>query len=636
MEGDSLEELKKSLYRRGEQAPAERPEFKKSTEKSTDVFHDIPPSDWQSRVREEYIKKRKPSKYMKKIVLIAIIFLALGLGTLAYFWYGGANIVSARNIDIEISEPIFTDGGKVNPINIAVTNRNETSLELADLIVEFPEGTFAEGGKKLSRERYALGQVKPNETVNKPLNIIFYGKEDEDKEMRVTLEYRLADSNAIFAKDVKAVTKISKSPLGILITLPEEVNAGQDVNLNIEIVSNSDSQIGNLALRVEYPSGFQFLDATPAASDANNTWAIGDLPSLGKRVIRIHGLVQGQDLEEKGFRAEVGVLNEKNALEAYAVAAEGLHIRKPFLNLTLRLNDDDKDKIIIPAGGDVMGEVEWINNLTTQIRDATLEVKLQGAALSEASISVADGSYRATDKTLVWNASSLPDLSSVEPGGGGKARFSFKVLSNLPIVKSADKNFIIRVNAQIAGQNDAEGGSGGEVKNSIERDIQIASKLQLVSQAGFSTGPFTNAGPIPPKANEETTYTITWSLGNNINDFSNVRVKASLPSYARWIGNISPNDSDISFNQNTGEIVWNINTLSAGGGILRPAKTVAYQIGFTPSASQVGSSPILVSEASLEAHDDFTDKAIADTRRALTTLLDQDPQFRSGDERVGP
>ena len=44
-------------------------------------------------------------------------------------------------------------------------------------------------------------------------------------------------------------------------------------------------------------------------------------------------------------------------------------------------------------------------------------------------------------------------------------------------------------------------------------------------------GTFTNTGPIPPKAEAETTYTVTWAVTNPLNNLTDVRVSAILPSY---------------------------------------------------------------------------------------------------------
>ena len=55
-----------------------------------------------------------------------------------------------------------------------------------------------------------------------------------------------------------------------------------------------------------------------------------------------------------------------------------------------------------------------------------------------------------------------------------------------------------------------------------------------------SIGPFENMGPIPPKADNETTYTIIFSLSSPFNDINSVEVTGSLPSYIAWKNLTSP------------------------------------------------------------------------------------------------
>ncbi len=637
MDDSALDEIKKGLYRRGsENKTPEREAFQihadraVTSEKVSDVL------DWQTKEESEPETAKDSSfegnkSIMKKIIWASLIFLFAGIVTAGYFvFFENGKSVSARNIDIETQYSAFTDGGALNEIVISVTNKNAVSLELADLILEYPTGVFSKEGKKLGRERSALGVIKSGETLNKKTEVIFYGNENEEKEVKITLEYRLSDSNAIFAKESSYSIKITRSPIGVSISIPKELNSGQTVEISTEIVSNSDSDLSNLLLRMEYPPGFQFISATPNPSQGRNEWSVGFLPVQEKRTIVIKGLVQGQDLEEKAFRAEVGVLGENNNLRPYGIVVESLEIKRPFLGLDILVNGIKSEKAFASVGDTVNVSVQYTNNLPVPIRNNFVEATLEGIGFEENSINVVSGSYRSSNKTIVWNASSLRDLEEIQPGEGGKISFSFRVPKNIAV---GNDSSAVNIKVSIKGLSVSDESQTNQVEGISSQNIQIASRLQLVSRISHGAGVFNNSGPLPPRVGQETTYTVSWSLSNNLNDFGNVKVVSSLPAYVRWTGNVSP-DEDVFFEESTGRVEWKTGVVKAGTGINRSARVVSFQIGFTPASNQVGTSPILLSETVLTGHDLLIDRTIQDSRPFLTTDMKNEPGFSADQARV--
>ena len=141
---------------------------------------------------------------------------------------------------------------------------------------------------------------------------------------------------------------------------------------------------------------------------------------------------------------------------------------------------------------------------------------------------------------------------------------------------------------------------------------------------------------MPPRANQESTYSVIWSLTNSTNDVSQAVLKARLPSYVKWLGNVSPSSEKVSFDSSRGEIVWQIGEAGRGLGSVLPAREVAFQIGFAASLSQVGSSPTLVFDTSLSGLDDFTGQALTFVARELTTRIATDPLYVDEWSRVAP
>ncbi len=626
MDDDGLKQLKKRLYKKGEafEKRGERTRIYGKKEK-------IPPAHWRARP-----PKRAPSfRPLKILFALAGIFFVVSVSALVYFFVKGSNVVSSRNIAMEIKGPSLVSGGEEVSLDIIVENKNNGGLESADLVIDFPDGSFAPDGSELSRERRSLGKIAAGGAAKETIGLNLFGKEDEEKKLSVTLEYRLARSNAIFAKTIDYTLRISRPAVGVSVSLPEETNAGREMEVKIGIVSNSESPIKNLLLKIDYPSGFQFSGAVPEPAEGNNVWKVGAIGPSQERSVTIRGIAGGQDMEEKSFRVVAGVDKGEGAFLAYGSAVASFVVKRPFLDLVLFVNGRDSADNAAFAGDSLRLDLVWKNNLTASLRNASLEVKIRGKALDEKSISVSGGFYRTFDKTLVWTPSSLPGLASIMPGEEGRAKFSFSVLKPLPVKRPSDKNFIIELEGKIKGRSILGGEESSEITGEVKKEIKVASRPQLASMALHYSGPIKNTGPMPPKAGEETTYTIVWSLGNAVNALSDVKVTAGLPSYARWTGKILPRDANISFNEERGEVVWDAGSVPPGTGLVRPAKEVAFQVALAPSVSQIGSSPILMGKTILEAKDNFINEILKEEKNPLTTRLFSDPKFKQEEAAVG-
>ena len=166
-----------------------------------------------------------------------------------------------------------------------------------------------------------------------------------------------------------------------------------------------------------------------------------------------------------------------------------------------------------------------------------------------------------------------------------------------------------------------------DLNNSDSATIRIISDVGFASKALYYSGPFKNTGPVPPKAEKETSYTITWSLSNTANNISKSVVRATIPQWMKFVGSISPASENLTYNSFSKEIVWNAGTIGRGSGINTAGRSVSFQIAITPSLSQVGTTPVIINEAVLTGHDDFANVEVRVGKMPLRTSLDNDPAF---------
>lgn len=627
-EDNNLEKLKRRLYER------DRVFLGRGDRNVLRPKNDNAPSlDWQ-RLKKQNSERPNKNKFMKIIFYSFIIFLLIAIGLFFYFWFFGTNVISSENVVISARGPVYIDGGEESGFTFTVQNNNTVALESADLIFDFPSGSFSPDGEAMTRQRTNLGNIRAGESVNKNLNIIFFGLENEEKNIGIALEYRIAGSNAILAKNDSYAVKIAKASFGLSLSVPKEIASNKEVDVKVNIVSNSESTAKKLRLEMKYPPGFKFISAAPAPSEGENIWSLGDIGSSEERNVVIKGIVEGQNLEERTFVASVGAPDKSGVLNVYGVASEKIVIKRTPLNLSVFINGQNEDNNVVYQGESVRVDVEWVNNLSDYIRNAQIELEVTGNIHDERSISASKGFYRTSDKKIIWNSSGLNDLASIASGGSGRARLSFSIKDPLPVRNINDKNFSFNINAKISGLGTSDQFENKEISDSVAKKIKIASRLQSATSALYYSGPFENSGPLPPKVGAETTYTIVWSLANNSNDFSDVKITASLPPYVSWVNKTDPPDSDIKFDEKDLSLVWEAGDVPAGTGVAMPAKKIYFQVSFSPNLTQVGESPVLISAARLEGRDNFTEEILRAELPPLNTNLSNDPKTSHNDYQV--
>lgn len=634
MEPNNLENLKKKLYQKSKKFPdrIERETFRQEENKARSYWQKKEPK--KVNLGNFVVKKNNIFKRLKIFVYLIILF-AVSAGSFAvYRMYFGNNIISSANVSIDANGPIYVDGGQASRFNFTIKNQNSVSLEDVDLIFDYPPDTFSADGEPLSRSRETIGNMESGEVISKSLNLVFFGLENEDKKISASIEYRFKESNAIFVKNKDYLVKISKAPLGLSLTAPKDAVSGQEISLNVAVISNSESTAKDLRMEMKYPPGFRFSDADPGPSNGNNVWLLGDLGPSQKNNIIIEGTIEGENSEERVFVATVGAIGDDGNLKPFGTASEKVAIKKSPLNLSVFINGKNDSSGVAYAGGMIRVDLEWVNNLSSSIKDAQIELEIKGEAYDQRSVSVTKGSYRSYEDKVIWNSASLKELASIASGSSGKAQLGFSIKNPLPVYSQEDKDFSVTVEARIIGVGTADGFENKQISDNVTKNIKIGSGLQTAGKTLYYSGAFKNSGEIPPRVGAETTYTIVWSLANNTNDISDVKITASLPPYVSKGDLVDPEDSDLQFDEKTATLIWNVGDVPAGTGIIMPAKEISFQISFSPSLTQVGETPVLVNKAVVEARDTFTDEKISVEISALTARLRGDPQFQGNDDRV--
>ncbi len=623
-----LDDLKKRLYKEEENFDERMvaPDIEKPYPR-----RDIP---WQD-------KKEPEHKFRRYVFWGSLAAAGLIIIVVLFFWLGGAKFFQSQDLDINISGDKEIQSGDRSTWHVQITNNNKVVLDDAALTFNFPEGALNVDAARTpaTRTRINVGKINPGESVEEVFDAYVFGGRGNTRSVSAVLEYRPSGASAVFAKDSSFDFTIVRSPIAVSFDIPSELRMGQEVNFAVHYISQSDADIDNLSLRLTYPDGFIFESADPKSQDktTNNIWNLGTLKSKADGVVNIKGVIRGTNLEPKNFKAEIGVLNSSdNSMLSYDESVASVALHSPFIEIGFLTNGATADIYTAQPGETINFTIPWKNNLPSDVKNATLEVKIDGLNFVDfKNLSAENGVYREATKSIVWNASNNSNFQDIPPNVSGEVHFSLRIKDSLPL-NSDSLRPVVKLNAQMSPGGVVTNFDNVDVSGSSSAAIQVVSNIQLAAKGFYFGSQIQNSGPLPPQVGQSTTYTVVWSLANTSNDLDNVVVVSSLPPYVDYNDVIIPADSDVSFNRSSGEIAWRVGRVTAGTGFLKPALTLAFQITFNPSRTQIGSSPMLINKTNVTGRDTFTNSPISSGADSINISLPDDTKISNNQKTVSP
>jgi hypothetical protein len=463
--------------------------------------------------------------------------------------------------------------------------------------------------------------------------VILYGEQGTSRTINATLEYTLSGSNAVFVKEKTFSVMINTSPVSLVVDAPTTISVNQPFNISIRTSFVGDTLIDDAVVRIEYPSGYSFISATPSANYSNNTWALGDLVKGTNRTINIKGKIAGEQQDEKSFRIYVGSRTSESDPRiniAYNSVLHSVVISQSSMEASIVVANNKEENISLTNGSPVDGFISWKNNAPISITSPVFTLAISGENIDTSSIVADGGYYDPTEKAILWSGETNTQLPTLEPGDSGQFPFSFNT-KQLATGVSSDINLSLSVKGVFPDREFLE-----ESIPDIDRKIiRFASKLQFASQALYSIGPIKNSGPFPPKSDQYTTYTIQWILKPSENNLTGATATTILPLGVTWAGNTSPSSETITYVPETRTVSWNIGNVAKGLNSTA-VRSIYFQIKTRPTKNQVGFSLVLLGETKVQATDSITNTIISTSKQSLTNELSVDPAYSVGKEKVLP
>ncbi len=558
----------------------------------------------------------------------SILFFIIAAGVSALFFFGGITTTSPQNIDVQVLAPSLVDGGKEATFEIIITNRNTTPLELADLVLDYPAGALdpTDPTQSLTHDRISIGTIGPGQQVKKTVSALLYGQEGVQETLQASLEYSISGSNAVFEKQGQASFTIGSAPVSITISAPGSVTAGDQFAMDITVRSNATSPVENVAIEGQYPFGFSVVSATPPGVAGNTLWRLGTLAPGASQTIHIVGTIDASDGDERVFTFLAGSNSDPTDTHVdvpFLTVPQTLTVEKPFVTGSITLNGQTGSAVSVSPGSTVQGTIRWQNNLTDAISNLELDLSVSGPAVDTSSISSQNGFYQSGNSTIIWSQDRDSELASVAPGATGSYNFSFNTLP--PGAQGTlITNPTITLNLTVHATRQSDAGATGTVGSAASAQVTVASLLSLTAQSSRNSPVFVNTGPLPPRADTGSSYTVTWTLKNSANTVANTTVQTTLPPYVNFVS--AQTGSGITYDTASRTVTWSLGDVKAGVGYTSAAEQASFQVMLIPSDSQVGTVPSLTGPTAATGQDRYAQVQVgANVDGPTTQAVDVSP-----------
>ncbi len=604
-----LDELRKRLYSRGPvDTGIERHELEDTPVAVANNWN-MPAAP----IEDTGASEEHPHRYRKFVLIasVAIFFLVAAASAAYYYW--GNNQISGDNITFNIAGNNNISGGETVSFQIGVTNQNTVAIEGASLIVKYPDGTrsITEPVKNLYEERIDVGMLGPGEAKNIQLQVAVYGKENQQSQIKATLEYRIVGSDGVFYKDAEAFNvQIISSPIILQVDSVRRVSAGQPVQITLKAKSNTNKVLKDVLITSKYPSGFTYKTAVPEPLYNQNVWKIDELKPEETETIVINGTIIGLTNEGLVVDFTAGAALADNEFIVGSLLAETraeFVLEQPFIAVDIDIAGDRDKSVVLEEDKSSVVRVAIKNTLKEPVYDMVMEVVPSGNALKADSIQSRQGFYDSNKNLVRWDVSNTPEFVQVDPGQVRTLNFSID-----PILGQTTASFNIAVNVYAKRVTDPT--AQQQLIGTVTAEARYASAASIEGILSHVTG------PLPPKPGQATRYQVKLVAGGGANNLRNAVVTTSLPTFVEWQNEFS-GPGTVTFNPVSRQLEWNIGDINSG-----TQKELTFALNFLPSTSQIGATPTLVQGLTLSATDRFTNTPVETSVGGITSEIKGSPQ----------
>jgi hypothetical protein len=560
---------------------------------------------------------------MLRIVIIAGILL----GVVAAVGFAFLRWWSTPSVTVAVEGPSEVRAGDKYSFEIVVQNSSRGTLERTSLTLRAGSGVLlsSESGQPLSERvrRKDFDQDMESGSLRKEtFSAYFLGKEGDERQIEVSFRYRLPNVASDFTKTATLKVKIAAPAVALNLSLPKQTLSSSNFTFGYELRNLSELNIRFLTAEIKYPEDFSFVEARPTPNEGAK-WQFSELASQNSDSITVVGRLAAAAGEFRTFRAalysrvwgEEILLGETNAEIAI--------IENPLL---MAISVNGATEYAADPGQYLEYRITFRNNFQEPLKDVVIVAKLSGRMFDFQTLKT-DGAFDSRDFTVTFHGGNTPQLLFLGPQEAGSVAFSIRTLSTIP---DGIRNPTISVKAEMSsGSRPRYLGVEGPVRASASIESKISGLTALTSNVLLRDPVYGGgiSGSWPLRANQTTQMSVHLNVKTMGNDLENVLISTILPSGVSYLGNARGDSAGLVANPRTSRIEWQISRLPA-----YQERELIFQVGVTPSVTNIGTGMNILQSVSLVGTDSFTGKRVELSTPGIRSTDLKDPTILNPSE----
>jgi len=561
-------------------------------------------------LKKRYEKHYRENKIHLLIDIVLAVIIIILIGVILNLWlFSRTKLVNLVDFKIVSSPENLVNGQETT---FVIDYENTTSDTLADvsLVLKKPEALkntiYEDAGFDLKTNTLKIGELAPKAHGQFKIKGLLLGNLNDSHEFLAVINYKNKfgqERQEFFSQNFQ----LTSSALAAEIVLPERIIATSPFDLKINLKNNSSLDFSKLKIKTDWPENFSFEKSSLAKTEGDNLWLFGNLLTEQSADCSFQGKIYINQPQNANFSAKIYDVFEG---QEYLLAQTSGSAFIDFSKFKINLINLDKNHSVAP-GGEAAYTLFYQNEENYAVSNVELGLNLSGDYTSQ--------------KTYRLNQNNFPWLAKIEPGQEGSVEIKVPIKTSIDYQRGAEGRQKIEV-LGFASYDDPLEKSRLSVESPATSTL-ISSRLSLNTIGLFFTpqGDQIGVGSIPPTVGEYTAYWAIIRLTNAHHPIKDLKITAHVPQGIEFTDIYNVTDGNqIIFDQNSRTLTWSINNISSFAGMFNPAPEARIQLAITPTASQAGTSPALLTNITATATDEITGAFLTATSKNITTAIFND------------
>ncbi len=583
----------------------------------------------QVNVKQMDIKKKRGIIFWFFIVMF-VIFIALATGLAGYYYVYNVS-TNLEDIKITVKGEENIQANKEFSYIIECKNESRVNLENVKVHLIYPKNfDFIQSNPSLNANNnvWNISTIFSGSSKKIKIKGKIIGKKNTSGIILATMHYTPSNFSSEFSKEDSFNTSIKGAGIQVNSEYPKSVLVEEKETINFKINTKEENYIDNFKLTANIPENFTITDSTLSSEKESSGAEIEEIETGVWQVREVNKGSYNLNIE---FKVDNKASSSEKLIFDFSKAAENKNFTFLEKNITMEVMESNMDLNLIIEGAQKGQSVNFGQKLNYTLTyankgDSTMNNVVLMAVLDSEYLdwTTLNMTKEGVEKghTITWTKDNLPELENIHPDEEGVIDFSINVLPFREGMLNNSGEFQIKSYAQFNIGNSATttdnnlDNKSNTIISPINSDLDLNAKVRYFNKNNLPVG----TGSLPPRVGERTTFKVYWTVTNNLHKLEESMVSVKLPESINWNGKQRTSVGDITYNQDTHEVVWEIGKMP----ITVYRVDAQFDISLTPKQEDKNKILVLLPESTVEAKDGKTKTILKKKTEPTTTKLKDD------------